>query len=70
MNLPNQLLDVMKDGAAIATAATATGAVVWLDLVEAGLGLLTLTLGLVLLVYRILIARRQWREGQQDGEDE
>ena len=70
MNLPNQLLDVMKDGAAIATAATATGAVVWLDLVEAGLGLLTLTLGLVLLVYRILIARRQWREGQQAGEDE
>lgn len=70
MSLPNQIVDMMKDGAAIATAATATGAVVWLDMLEAGLGILTLTLGLVLLVYRILIARRQWREGRPQEGDE
>lgn len=71
MSLPNQIVDAIKDSAAIATAATATGAAVWLDIVETGLGLLTMTLGLVLVIYRILIARRQWREGQQSaGEEE
>lgn len=42
----------------------------WLPLVERGLGVLLALGGLWLLYYRIRIARRDWREGDQTDNSE